>query len=102
MILDISVTVQNKITTYDNEGIAVNIWTASQTVERANKQPLSGEIAFQEYGISAAGITNLFFAKTSTAAREGGRIVDSDGTYDIYRIEKYPKHYEIIVKPVVG
>ncbi len=102
MLLDITVTVQNKTITYDAEGMPVEVWTASQTTEQANKQPLAGEIAFQEYGISDAGITNLFFMKTDTAAQEGGRIVDSEGTYDIYRIEKYPNHYEVIVKPVVS
>lgn len=102
MLLDISVTVQNKTTTYDSEGIAVETWTASQTTEQSNKQPLSGEIAFQEYGISDAGITNLFFFATSTAVQEGGRIVNGIETYSIYRIEKYPNHYEAIVRPVVS
>ena len=102
MRLDISVTVQNKTVTYDSEGMAVIVWTVSQTTELSNKQPLSGEIAFQEYGISDAGITNLFFFKTSTTAQEGGRIVYGSETYDIYRIEKYPNHYEVIVRPVVS
>lgn len=102
MLLDITVTVQNKTTTYDTEGIPVEVWTASQTTEQSNKQPLSGEIAFQEYGISDAGITNLFFLKASTTAQEGGRIVNGAETYSIYRIEKYPNHYEAIVRPVVS
>lgn len=102
MLLDITVTVQNKTTTYDAEGIPVETWTASQTIEKSNKQPLAGEIAFKEYGISDAGITNLFFFKTSTAAQENGRIVYGSETYDIYRIEKYPNHYEVIVRPVVS
>lgn len=102
MRLTATVTLQIKSTTYDSEGIAVEVWTASQTVEKSNKQPLAGEIAFQEYGISDAGITNLFFMKTNTTAQENGRIVDSDGTYDIYRVEKYPNHYEVIVRPVVS
>jgi hypothetical protein len=102
MLLDISVTVQNKTVTYDSEGMAVNVWTASQTTELSNKQPLAGEIAFKEYGISDAGITNLFFFKTSTAAQEGGRIIYGTETYDIYRIEKYQNHYEVIVRPVVS
>jgi Tfp pilus assembly protein FimT len=102
MLLNISVTVQNKTTTYDAEGMPVNVWTASQTTERANKQPLSGEIAFKDYGISDAGVTNLFFVRTSTAAQEGGRIVHGSSTYDIYRVEPYQNHYEVIVRPVVG
>ena len=102
MRLTASVTVKNKVTVYDTEGMPVEVWTASQTTEKANKQPLAGEIAFKDYGISDAGITNLFFMKTSTTAQENGRIVDSDGTYDIYRIEKYPNHYEVIVRPVVS
>ena len=102
MILTASVTVQNKTTTYDSEGMAVDVWTASQTTELMNKQPLAGEIAFKEYGISDAGITNLFFAETSTAAQENGRIVYDSETYSIYRLEKYPRHYEIIVRPVVS
>ena len=102
MLLDITVTVQNKVTQYDTEGMPVEVWTASQTTEQANKQPLSGEIAFEEYGISDAGITNLFFMKTSTAATEGGRIVHGSDTYDIYRVEPYPNHYEVIVRPVVS
>jgi len=100
--LTASVTVQNKTIVYDSEGIGVETWTASQTTEKSDKQPLSGEIAFKEYGISDAGITNLFFMKISTTAQEKGRIVDSDGTYDIYRVEKYPNHYEIIVRPAVN
>lgn len=102
MRLTASVTVQNKTTTYDSELMPIDVWTASQTAEKANKQPLSGEIAFKDYGISDAGISNLFFMKTSTTAIEGGRIVDSEGTYDIYRIEKYRHHYEVIVKSVVS
>lgn len=102
MRLDISVTIQNKTTTYDSEGMPIEVWTASQTTELSNKQPLAGEIAFKDYGISDAGITNLFFFKTSTTAQEGGRIVDGSDTYDIYRIEKYPNHYEVIVRPVVS
>jgi len=102
MRLDISVTVQNKTVSYDAEGMATEVWTASQTTELSNKQPLAGEIAFKEYGISDAGITNLFFFKTSTTAQENGRIVYGTETYDIYRIEKYPNHYEVIVRPVVS
>lgn len=102
MLLDISVTIQNKTTSYDSEGMPVNVWTASQTTERSEKQPLAGEIVFKEYGISDAGITNLFFLKTSTAARENGRIVYGTETYSIYRIEKYQNHHEAIVRPVVS
>lgn len=102
MRLDITVTVQNKTTAYDSEGMPTETWTASQTTEQSNKQPLSGEIAFKEYGISDAGITNLFFFKTSTSAQENGRIIYGSEIYDIYRIEKYPNHYEIIVRPVVS
>ena len=102
MLFDITVTIQNKTVTYDSEGMAVTVWTASQTIELSNKQPLAGEIVFKEYGISDAGITNLFFFKTSTVATENERIVDSDGTYDIYRVDKYPNHYEVIVRPVVS
>lgn len=102
MLLDITVTVQNKTTIYDTEGMPVEVWTASQTTELSNKQPLLGEIAFREYGISDAGITNLFFFKTSTAAQEGSRIVYGTETYSVYRIEKYSKHYEVIVRQVVS
>lgn len=102
MRLTASVTIQTKSIVYDSEGIAQETWTASQTTEKADKQPLSGEIAFKEYGISDAGITNLFFFKTNTVAAENRRIVDSDGTYDIYRVEKYTNHYEVIVRPVVS
>lgn len=102
MRLDITVIVQNKTTTYNFEGMPIEVWTASQTAELSNKQPLSGEIAFKEYGISDARITNLFFLKTSTTAQEGGRIVYGTETYDIYRIEKYSNHYEVIVRPVVN
>ena len=102
MLLDITVTVQNKTTTYDTEGMPVVVWTASQTTELSNKQPLLGEIAFQEYGISDAGITDIFFFKTPTAAQEGGRIVYGAETYNIYRIGKYPNHYEVIVRPEVS
>jgi len=101
VLLDISVTIQNKTTSYDSEGMPVEIWTASQTTERSNKQPLAGEIAFKEYGISDTGITNLFFFKTSTAARENGRIVYGSNTYDIYRVEPFGNHYEVIVRPAV-
>lgn len=102
MRLDISVIIQNKIVEYDNEGFPVETWTASQTVERSNKQPLAGEIAFKEYGISDAGITHLFFLKTSTVASENDRIVHGSDTYDIYRVEQYPNHYEAIVRAVVS
>jgi hypothetical protein len=101
MLLDRSVIVQNKSITYDSEGGSIEVWTASQTAERANKQPLSGEIAFKEYGITEAGISDLFFMATSTAARESGRLVDSEGTYEIYRIEKYSNHYEVIAKSIM-
>ncbi len=102
MLLDISVTVQNKTTTYGGgEGMPTEIWTASQTTERANKQPLSGEIAYQEYGISDAGITNVFFLEASTAAVENGRIIHDSNTYYICRIEEYDDHHEAIVRPVM-
>lgn len=102
MLLDIDVVVQNKTVSYDSEGVAQVIWTASQTIEKANKQPLSGEVAYLEFGISDATIVSLFFVKTSTSAIEGGRIVYGTETYDIYRIEKYSNHYEVIVKLVVS
>lgn len=102
MLLDITVTIQNKTTTYDSEGMAIEVWTASQTIEKSNKQPLLGEIAFKEYGISNAGITNLFFLEPSTSAQENGRIVYGTETFDIYRIEKYLNHFEAIVRPVVS
>ena len=103
MYFDISVTVQappsTANTTYSSEGMATTVWSASQTTEQANKQPLSGEIAFTDYGIVDSGVTNLFFMKTSTTAREGGRIVHGSLVYDIYRAEPYPNHYEVIVRP---
>lgn len=105
MRLDISVIVQappsTANTTYDAEGMQTIVWTASQTTEKSNKQPLAGEIAFKEYGISDASITDLFFFKTFTTARENGRIIDGSNTYEIARAEPYPNHYEVIVRPVV-
>jgi hypothetical protein len=102
MLLDTSVTIQNKTTSYDAEGMPINVWSASQTTERSNKQPLSGEIAFKDYGISDAGITNLFFLKTSSAALENGRIIHGTKTFSIYRIEQFQNHWEAIVRPVVS
>ena len=102
MLLDIIVTIQNKTTTYDTEGMSIEVWTASQTSENSNKQPLSGEIAFKDYGISNAGITNLFFFETTTSVQENGRIIYGSDSYDIFRVEKYPNHYEVIVRPVVS
>lgn len=102
MRITATVTVQIKSISYDSEGMPIETWTASQTIELSNKQPLAGEIAFNEYGISDAGITNLFFFATSTSAQENGRIVDDEGTYSIYRVEKYQNHYEVIVRPVVS
>ena len=97
------VTVQNKSASMTIEGMLTEVWTTSQTTEEMSKQPLSGEIAYKEYGISDAGVTNVFFTQNATTtAQEGGRIVDSDGTYDIYRVEKWPNHCEAIVKPVVS
>ncbi|MDD5016541.1 MAG: hypothetical protein PHO15_00400 [Eubacteriales bacterium] len=98
MILDTPVSVQRKTTTYDSEGMPVEAWAS--VIERSNKQPLSGEIAFKDYGISDSGVTNLFFLKASTLAIESGRITDNAGTYEIYRIERYPNHCEAIVRPV--
>jgi hypothetical protein len=104
MRLDRTVTVQSPATadvTYDSEGISSKVWTAVQTTEPANRQVLDGELAFKDYGISAAGISNIFFLKTSTSAIESGRIID-DKTYEIVRIEPYQNHIEAIVRPVVG
>lgn len=106
MLLDRTVTLQtapsSANTTYDAEGMPTVTWSASQTTQKSNKQPLSGEIAFKEYGISDAGVTNLYFMKTSSGAQESGRIVDGFDTYDIYRVEPYPNHLEVIVRPVIG
>jgi hypothetical protein len=102
MLLNITITVQNPSITYSSEGMPTIVWSASNTTERSNIQPLSGEIAFKDYGISDAGATHLFFTKTSSAATEGGRIIYGSKTYDIYRVEQYPNHFEIIVRPVVG
>ena len=98
------VTVQNKSASMTTEGMLTEIWTASQTTEEMSKQPLSGEIAYKEYGISDAGITHVFFTSNgaTTTAQKGGRIVDSVGTYDIYQVEPWQRHYEIIVRPVVS
>lgn len=102
MLLDISIIVQEKTTTYDGEGMSIETWTASQTTIDANRQPLGGEIAFKEYGISDAGVTDLFFTSVNTALQTNRRIIDNSETFDIYRVEKYPTHYEIITKPVVS
>jgi len=102
MKLNTSVTVQNQSSSYTVESMASVVWTASQTLEMSNHQPVSGEIAYKEYGISGGGIVDVFFFKTSTTAQEGGRIVDGSDTYDIYRIKKYPNHYEAIAKRVVS
>lgn len=100
----VNVTVQNISATQTSELMTTEVWTASQTTEEMSKQPLSGEIAYQEYGISDAGVVYLFCTTegASTAAQEGGRLVDSAGTYDIYRVESWRNHYEIIARPVVS
>ena len=103
MLFDRTVTIQSPTTadvTYDSEGISSKAWTAVQTSERANKQVLDGELAFNDYGISTVGISNIFFLKTSTSTIESGRIID-DKTYEVVRIEPYFNHVEAIVRPVV-
>lgn len=84
------------------EGMPIVNWTASETTESVGKETLTGELAFQEYGISDAAISNLFFAKTSSTAQQEGRIVNGTKTYEIVRVEPYPNHWEIIVRPVVS
>ena len=88
-------------TTYDSEGISTIIWTASQTTEKGDKQPLSGEVAPYRYGLSESGITNIIFLKSSTTAAEGGRIIHDSETYEIYRLEEFDNHCEALVKPVM-
>ena len=102
MLVDISIIIQEKTTIYDNEGIAIETWTASQTTIDANRQPLGGEIAFKEYGISDAGVTDLFFTPINTAVQTNRRIVDNLEIFDVYRVEKFPTHYEVIAKSVVS
>jgi len=99
-----SVTVQNKTIIYDAEGISTDNWTASQTTELVNKQPAAsaGQIAFNEYGISDAGILSLYFLQTNSSVSENSRIIDDAATYEVYRVDKYSDHWEAIVKPVVS
>lgn len=89
-------------TTYDAEGIMSLVWSSNQTTEKVNFQPLSGEIAFQEYGISDAKISNLVFMKKDTVAQEGGRIIYNSITYQVCGKDEFPNHCEVIVKPVVS
>ncbi len=102
MFVDTTITVQNKEKTFDTEGMSIEVWTADETLLAANHQPLSGEVAFKEYGISDASLTDLFFTPVHTAVHTNARIIDGSETFDIYRVERFSAHYESICRPVVG
>ncbi len=109
MFVDTTITVQNKDTTFDTEGMSLEVWTANETTLAANHQPLSGEIAYKEYGISDASLTDLFFTPVHTAiatknltAKITVRIIDGSEAFDVYRVEPFSAHYEVICRPVVG
>ena len=101
MYLNTTVTIQAKTTTYDSEGMQVEVWTASQTVESANKQFLSGEDAYKDYGISDAGETWIFFLKSNSVVAKNNRIVDSVGTFDVCAVPPWQNHKEAICRPAV-
>jgi len=100
MILTATVTIQNQTTNYDAEGLPVIVWTANQTTEQAGHQPLSDELEYKSYGVND-GITDRFFLKTTSAAKENGRILDAGIAYIVRRIKPYPNHWEATARKVV-
>jgi hypothetical protein len=100
MILDKTVIIQSPSTVYDDEGMPTNTWTANQTTIQANIQPLGGELAYKDYGISEAGITKLMFTGVNAVIQAGLRVVNGSKTYNIYSVEEFPTHYECPLKPV--
>lgn len=101
MILDTSVVVQIVSSSLTSEGVVTQVWTASQTTELTNIQTISGEIAFKQYGISDTGIYTLFFFPTSSSVVNACRIVYGSDTYSVYRVSKYPNHWEVLARLVV-
>lgn len=96
MILDNLATLKSKTTTYDNEGMPVDVWTANNTSIWVNIQPndnspyIVGQVSNfddnEQY---------LIFARKNTSITIGKRIEYNSDTYEIRRIKKWGTHYEL-------
>jgi len=100
MIKDKQVYVQIASASYTSEAMPSLVWTANQSLKMVNIQPLSGEMAYKDYGISEAGITKLMFCDVDSVFQKGRRIVHGSNTYAIYSVEEFPTHYECPLKPI--
>ncbi|MTI49458.1 MAG: hypothetical protein FH761_16620 [Firmicutes bacterium] len=88
----------------DNEGYEnQESFTVIETIKRVDKQPLSGEIAEKEYGISNANIKfRLFITEPSNYINE-----DSENTkirigskfYTIRAVRDWNIHKEAVIEP---
>lgn len=95
MILDSTITLQAKTTSYDSEGMPVDIWATSAYI-RANIQPNNKSHYFiKEYSNSDASYEFVIFTEVNSLITVGKRLVDGSDTYDIMRVQKWPNHYEV-------
>lgn len=100
------VTLQTQSATRTAEGRVTQVWTADETAVWANMQPLSGQMAREEYGLADTGYYYLFFTEPDSrihAVKTDGplqRIVAGNVTCEIRSVEVWPDHFEIVGKVV--
>lgn len=88
------------VISYDNEGVAFQAWSAVDTIQ-ADMQPLGGELAYKQYGITEAGITKRMFCEVNAEVQMGRRVVVNETeTYEIRYVAAFRDHYEVLLKPV--
>lgn len=96
MILDNLATLKSKTTTYDSEGMPIDVWTANNTSIFVNIQ------AKDESPYIVGQVSNfddnekyIIFARKNTSITKGKRIEYDGDTYEITRVKKWGTHYEL-------
>lgn len=97
MILNDSVIIKELSVTYNDEAMPVKSWSNLVTI-KADVQPIGGEIAHMEYGISESGISHRIFCRPNSNLKVGNRIEYNSTDYEIRHIAPFKNHYEVLLK----
>ena len=97
MILDRTVYLQDNTITYDNEGIAIQTWSATQTAIRVNRQTgrnTNDAMSYNQFGLSDSTILETFFSKPNVNISEAKRILEANPVQTTKVTVPKPKEYQ--------
>jgi len=88
-------------TSIDSEAYENNTYSIIETLTKVDKQPLSGEIASKEYGVTEAGIDYLLIITESTVMKNNSKLKINGDFYEVKAFVDWNIHTEAVIIPAL-